>query len=310
MSGSPRNSSLIDSGTPSDSPPTQDLHMSELVLEHSTEQSVTNPPDTLQTDINRLSTDKDLPHEDCNASKSNTADNDDECLKNTQDIYSSTEQRVDSQLSTCTSGICSDGSIDKRLTDADSRSSEPRATVSSTSSTSVEDNTTSSSECLDDFVVVSPDDFTESIVKTDSCLSMAEPVLGYPEPKSKSSTLDSRRSAMRPLTLSLSSSTHRTKNDSDDDDTASISSGSTGGPDSDGSFSPTSASEISSMCDVISLTETAESIAETHNLLFPEVSRLKQEAGHGSRSSSPTPTRPSVFSVNLGECEGISTVML
>lgn len=79
---------------------------------------------------------------------------------------------------------------------------------------------------------------------------------------------------------------------SDCDDTISISSGSTGGPDSERSCSPTS--DVLSICDVISLTETAESIAQSHNLLFP----VDKTDG----SVSPTHlSRPSVFSVNLGK---------
>ena len=75
-------------------------------------------------------------------------------------------------------------------------------------------------------------------------------------------------------------------------DELSVSSGSTEGPDSDRSCSPTS--DVISMCDVISLTETAESIAQSHNLLFPT------DQNDGSTSPS-HPPRPSVFSVNLGE---------
>ena len=312
VGGSPRNSALIDNssqnGTPNASPPNQDK-----IHELATGSSPGNSDrcsDAQNIDL--------LPIKEGSGNEPNSTDLGNESPVgniNTDSQSSppvSKELVTDSHLSTCTSGIYSDDSINKTLTTAGTgavatSTSEPRIIVSSTSSTSVEDNT-SSSDGLDDFVVVSPDDITDSLDQSDkksATFSMTEPILGIPpRPSSKSSTLDSRCSARRPLTLSLSSSTHRTNNDDSDcdEETASISSGSTGGPDSERSFSPTSASEISSMCDVISLTETAESIAETHNLLFPEVSRLRQEAGQGSRSSSPTPSRPSVFSVNLGMC--------
>lgn len=103
----------------------------------------------------------------------------------------------------------------------------------------------------------------------------------------------------RPLSLSISSTiTYGTcaLSDSTDKDDSSVSSGSTGGPDSDGSVSPSSVSSLSLMCDVISLISTSESIAESHNLLFP--SSAIPAVHNGSDS---IPAKPSVFSVNLGK---------
>lgn len=86
----------------------------------------------------------------------------------------------------------------------------------------------------------------------------------------------------------------------------------TEGPDSERSFSPASLSDISSICDVLSLTETAESIVESRNLMFPTNGLPLESSAHSKNSMSPSTsdtsivTSPGVFSVNLGRCLSIS----
>lgn len=100
----------------------------------------------------------------------------------------------------------------------------------------------------------------------------------------------------RKHSVTLSNNSRLTNGLIGEGDDCSISSGSTGGPDSDRSSLLGSMSDLSLKCDVISLTSTSESIAETHNLLFPSpvVSRVQQ-------NGESLPLKPSVFSANLGE---------
>ena len=97
-----------------------------------------------------------------------------------------------------------------------------------------------------------------------------------------------------PLSLSVSSTYAAAAADADNDDAASTCSGSTSGPDSERSSSPSYISDLSSMCDIVSLTATAEAIAEARNLLFPS------SAGSPNSNGTTSP-KPTVFSVNLGK---------
>ncbi|KAF6039399.1 TBC1D16 [Bugula neritina] len=102
--------------------------------------------------------------------------------------------------------------------------------------------------------------------------------------------------------LLLKSSTEQEEWCGDADSDSSL----TEGPDSERSFSPASLSDISSICDVLSLTETAESIVESRNLMFPTNGLPLESSAHSKNSMSPSTsdtsivTSPGVFSVNLG----------
>lgn len=117
---------------------------------------------------------------------------------------------------------------------------------------------------------------------------------------SKASTLTRRPDI---LSLTTHASTHDPSLICDDD--ISIGSGSTGGPDSR-SCSPMS--DVLSLCDVISLTETAERIAESHNLLFPADSSAVSAASNGADRSPSHLPKPGVFSVDLGKNSATSLV--
>ena len=102
---------------------------------------------------------------------------------------------------------------------------------------------------------------------------------------------ENRDSHKRPTTLQIPSDKIHTSPQHDDVDNVSTCSGSTSGPDSSRSVSPSTISDLSSMCDIISLTATAEAMAQNRSRLFPSKDTYTE----------PTSPEPSVFSVNLGE---------